>query len=152
SFLAGAGDDVLTGGAKNDAFNLTQGGNDTVHGGAGNDTFSFGAAFTAADTVDGGANSDTLSLNGDYSAGLTLRAATITSIENIVMAAGHSYNLTTDDANVAAAATLTLNASAFGAGDALTFNGAAETDGSFNVLDGAGNDFVTGGAQSDTFT
>ena len=152
TFNASAGDDVLTGGANNDGFNLTAGGNDTAHGGAGNDTFSFGAAFTAADTVDGGANTDTISLNGDYSAGLTLGATTLTSIENIVMAApGHSYNLTTVDANVASGATLTINAAALGAADTLTFDGSAETNGHFDIIGGAGDDTVTGGAQSDSF-
>ena len=152
TFNGSAGNDVLTGGANNDGFNLTAGGNDTAHGGAGNDTFSFGADFTASDTVDGGANSDTISLNGDYSLGLTLGAATLTSIENIVMAAaGHSYNLTTVDANVASGATLTINAAALGAADTLTFNGAAENDGHFDIIGGAGDDTVTGGAQSDSF-
>ncbi|GEM_PF-657232 len=147
-----AGNDVLTGSANNDGFNLTAGGDDTTHGGAGNDTFSFGGAFTAADTIDGGANTDTISLNGDYSAGLTLGATTITSIENIVIsAAGHSYNLTTVDQNVASGATLTINASALGASDTLTFSGAAENDGHFNIIGGAGSDTLTGGAQSDTF-
>jgi Ca2+-binding RTX toxin-like protein len=152
--IGGAGDDVLTGGAGNDGFNLTQGGNDTAHGGAGNDTFSFGAAFTAADTVDGGANSDTISLNGDYSAGLTLGATTITSIENIVVQGGHDYNLTTDDANVASGATLNVIATSLGTGDTLTFDGSAETDGKFaffidsaNVL---ANSHITGGAGNDS--
>jgi len=149
--IAGAGNDAATGGSGSDSFDFTKGGNDAGHGGAGNDTFSFGAAFTSADTIDGGANNDTISLDGDYAAGLVLGAATITGIENIVMAAGHSYGLTTDDANVAGAATLTLNASALGAGELFAFDGSAETDGFFNVLDGAGNDTVSGGAQSDTF-
>jgi Ca2+-binding RTX toxin-like protein len=149
--IGGAGDDVLTGGAGNDGFNLTQGGDDTAHGGVGNDTFSFGDAFTAADTVDGGANSDTVSLNGDYSAGLVLGATTITSIENIVVQDGHSYNITTVDQNVASGATLTLIATSLTGPNALTFDGSAETDGHFHFLAGAGDDDLVGGAQSDTF-
>src|SRR5665213_568720 len=39
-FAAGAGDDVLTGGAVGDVFRLEAGGNDTAHGGGGSDTFS----------------------------------------------------------------------------------------------------------------
>ncbi|HEY1630640.1 MAG TPA: hypothetical protein VGF56_04960 [Rhizomicrobium sp.] len=146
-----AGNDTLTGGGKNDSFNLTGGGNDTAHGGAGNDTFSFGGAFTTADTVDGGANSDTISLSGDYSAGLTFSATNMTSVETLVLNPGHSYNLTTNDANVAAAATLNVVASSLGAGDTLTFNGAAESDGHFAITGGAGNDTLTGGAQADSF-
>ena len=165
NMIGGADNDTLTGSANNDSFNLTQGGDDTTSGGAGNDTFSFGAAFTAADTVNGGANTDTISLNGDYSAGLVFGATTMTSVENIVVQAGHDYNLTTNDANVASAATLTITATSLGAGDSLTFDGSAETDGHFAITGGAGDDAVTlasrtvflsgtfnGGAGNDTLT
>src|SRR6185312_7167792 len=152
SITGATGDDVLTGGAQNDGFNLTQGGNDTAHGGAGNDTFSFGAAFTAADTVDGGANTDTISLSGDYSAGLTLGATTITSIENFALAAGHSYDITTVDANVASGAMLTITANTLGASNDLTFDGSAEHDGKFTINAGAGDDNLTGGTGNDVFT
>jgi Ca2+-binding RTX toxin-like protein len=151
AFIGSAGNDTLTGGGQNDSFNLTLGGNDTVSGGAGNDTFSFGSTFTAADTVDGGANSDTISLSGDYSAGLTFSATNMTSVETLALNPGHSYNLTTNDANVAAGATLNVNAGSLGAGDTLTFDGSAETDGHFSITGGAGNDTVTGGALADTF-
>ena len=67
-------------------------------------TSSTGASLTAADTVDGGSGADTLNLNGDYGAGLTLGATTLANVENIVLAWGHSYNLTTNDGNVAAGA------------------------------------------------
>jgi len=154
SITGGAGDDVLTGGAQNDGFNLTQGGNDTASGGAGNDTFSFGTAFTASDTIDGGANSDTLSLNGDYSAGVVFTATTMTDVENIVIQAGHDYNLTTVDATVASGATLNVTATALGTGDTLTFDGSAETDGKFRVFidsaDVLASSQITGGAGSDT--
>jgi hypothetical protein len=46
---------------------------------------------------------------------------------------------------------LRVDASALAAGDALTFNGAAETNGSFGFVAGAGSDTLTGGAQADTF-
>jgi len=154
SITGGAGDDVLTGGAQNDGFNLTQGGNDTASGGAGNDTFSFGAAFTASDTIDGGANSDTLSLNGDYSAGVVFTATTMMDVENIVVQAGHDYDLTTVDATVASGATLNVTATTLGTGDTLTFDGSAETDGKFRVFidsaDVLANSQITGGAGDDT--
>jgi Ca2+-binding RTX toxin-like protein len=150
-FTGGAGNDVLTGGAGNDGFNLQNGGNDTVQGGAGNDTFSMTAALTAADQIDGGAGTDAVVLNGDYSGGLIFAATTMVNVETISLAAGHSYNLTTNDANVAAAQTLKINGAALGASDVLTFNGAAETDGSFTIYDGAGNDVLTGGAGADSF-
>ncbi|HEX3675679.1 MAG TPA: calcium-binding protein [Rhizomicrobium sp.] len=160
----GAGNDTLTGGAQADTFNLLTGGNDKVHGGGGDDTIAMGATLTAADCLDGGAGNDTVTLNGDYSAGVVFGATTLTNVETLSLAAGHSYNLTTNDANVAAGATLTVDGSALGASDSLVFNGAAETDGKFAITGGAGDDFITlstgvfangavdGGAGADTLT
>jgi Ca2+-binding RTX toxin-like protein len=147
----GAGNDVLTGGAGNDTFNLATGGTDTATGGAGNDTFNMGAALIATDKINGGAGNDTVVLNGDYSAGLVLSASTITNVETLSLVAGHSYNLTTNNTNVAAGQTLTVDGSALGVSDTLTFNGAAENNGNFIINGGAGNDVLTGGAGSDTF-
>jgi Ca2+-binding RTX toxin-like protein len=147
----GFGDDNLTGTGGNDIFNLARGGNDTVHAGGGDDIFWMGVTLNAGDKLDGGDGIDQLNLNGDYSAGLVLGADTITNIEKIYLAHGHSYNLTTNDGNVADGAKLLVNAQSLGAGDSLTFNGAAETDGRFNIYAGAGDDTITGGALNDTF-
>jgi VCBS repeat-containing protein len=146
----GAGNDVLTGGALADQF-FSGSGNDTIHGGGGNDTIGMGANLTAADSIDGGTGSDTVVLNGDYAAGVIFGTSTITNVENLQLAAGFSYNLTTSDATVASGQTLTIKADTLGAGDALTFNGAAETNGSFVINSGAGNDVLTGGDGNDTF-
>jgi VCBS repeat-containing protein len=149
----GFGDDTAIGGALADTFNLGRGGQDTVHGGGGNDIILLGGALTAPDTIDGGTGSDSVTLNGDYSGGnaLTLGASTLTSIEQIRFTPGDNYDITTNDGNVAAGAGMAVNATALGAGDSLTFDGSAETDGSFAFKDGAGNDVLTGGAQRDVF-
>jgi Ca2+-binding RTX toxin-like protein len=57
--------------------------------------------------------------------------------------------LTTHNANVAAGATLTVIAQSLSANESLIFNGAAETDGRFNIKGGRGADTITGGAGSD---
>jgi hypothetical protein len=142
-FIGSTGDDVLTGGAKSDVFHLENGGFDTAHGGGGYDIFYLGAALVAADTIDGGTGNDTLVLNGDYSGGLTLGAATMTNVETLTLGAGFSYSLTTDDANVAAGATLTVDASALNNHFSLTFDGSAETNGHFAVTGGGGDDTLT---------
>jgi hypothetical protein len=145
---------------------LRDGGNDTAYGLAGVDTFYFGAAFTAADAVDGGGGNDVLALQGNYGAGLTFGTGTtgnITSIESISLYSGnnaqfgdtsnslYSYNLTMLDGNVADGAVLKVNGAHLRSGENLTFNGSAETNGSFLVYGGLGIDIVTGGGKGDSF-
>jgi len=127
-------------------------GNNVLTGGAGNDTLNLGAYLTASDKTDGGAGTDMLNLDGSYSAGVTFNSTTVKNVEKIVLAASHSYKLTTNDATVTAGQTLTINGAALGANCVLTFNGAAETNGHFIIIGGNGGDVLTGGASSDTFT
>jgi Ca2+-binding RTX toxin-like protein len=98
-----------------------------------------------------GAGSTTLELSGDYSAGYTFGAHSFTNITQLNLDGGNSYKLTTNDANVAAGATLAVDATALGTGDSLYFNGSHETNGSFDIEAGAGLNTLYGGAQDDTF-
>jgi len=146
-----SGNDTLNGTSGNDVFDVSQGGNDTVNGLAGDDIVSFGATFNGNDVVNGGTGNDIIRIAGDYSAGITLGTNTLNSVEEIQLGAGFNYKLTTVDANVAAGAQLKIDASNLVAGNTLTFNGAAETNGTFDIIGGAGNDVLTGGAGNDTF-
>jgi ELWxxDGT repeat protein len=150
-FAAGAGDDVIHGGAGNDEFKLATGGNDSAFGNGGNDIFVMGGALNAADHIDGGAGADEVTLKGDYTGGnaVVFSATTMVNVEELRMASGHSYNLTTNDATVASGQLLMVNGLSLGAGDSLTFNGSAETNGTFHIGGGAGNDVLTGGAGND---
>ncbi len=114
--------------------------------------FNMGGSFVAGDQLIGGAGNDALELSGDYSAGVTFAANTIASVETITLDAGGNYNLIADDGNVAAGATLTVYASALTLGDSVSFDGSAETDGSFAFVGGTapGSVFI-GGAQADSF-
>jgi hypothetical protein len=165
-FRGNSGNNVITGGPSNDVFRLQDGGDDTVYGLGGRDVFYFGAAFTAADTVDGGEQADILGLQGDYSAGVTFGTGTtsnIISIESISLFSGstaaygdtsgasYSYVLNMLDGNVAAGTRTRVNGFALLAGENMTLNGAAESDGSFEVFAGRGIDDLTGGAKGDVF-
>jgi hypothetical protein len=158
-----SGNDIITGTPNGDFFMLQQGGNDMAIGLGGIDAFYFGAALTAQDQVNGGAGKDVLAIQGDYSAGLTLGAGNLVGVETLSVlthlddrfgggsASSYSYNLTTVEANVAAGQQLIVNASTLQAGENFTFNGSAETDGSFFIYGGKGIDTLTGGAGADVF-
>jgi Ca2+-binding RTX toxin-like protein len=147
-FTGTSGNDTFPGTSSNDTFDLFQGGDDIADGGAGFDTFNLGAELSAGDQLQGGADTDTLNLNGDYN--LVFQATTIAGIEFIVCAAGHTYNLTTADANVAAGTLLQINASALGATHRLIFDGSADADSRFAVTGGAGDDKITTGSSNDS--
>jgi Ca2+-binding RTX toxin-like protein len=153
SIIAGtSGDDILTGTDDADTFQVWDKGNETLSGLDGDDLFIFRHSLTAADAVDGGVGNDRIWISGaEYSDGLTFGAVTLTSVEMIQTAAGHDYSLTTVDANVAAGDVLTINGINLDTGNALTFDGSAETDGSFKLIGGAGDDQLTGGANADIF-
>ncbi len=152
TLTSGAGDDTLSGGAGDDTLVAPKGGNDIVNGGDGDDTIRMGAFLTATDRIGGGYGADQAWLTGDYSAGLTFSATTMVNVETLVLGAGYSYTLTTNNATVAAGQTLTIDGSALGAGSVLTFDGSAETDGKFVMLGGAGNDSLTSGTRDDTLS
>jgi Ca2+-binding RTX toxin-like protein len=154
-------DNVLNGGTANDFIRAQDGGNDTVSLGAGDDAVYFGAAYTSADVVDGGSGKDQLALQGDYSGGVTL--GVMTGVETLAVmthsdtrfgggsASPYSYNMIAPDAAVAAGTQLLVNASVLQAGENLTFDGSAETNGSFFIYGGKGVDTLTGGSGADVF-
>jgi serralysin len=154
---------LVSGGAGGDTIRVHDGGVDTVNGGGGNDIVYFRNMFTAADRVDGGAGADTVALQGFNYFNFNFAAATLADVETLLLLARadtrfgvtmlvspHNYGLTTLDANVAAGAMLTIDATTLATDERLTFNGAAESDGRFWIRGGRGTDALTGGAGSDT--
>jgi Ca2+-binding RTX toxin-like protein len=142
---AGAGDDVLTGGERNDRFNLLKGGADTVHGGDGSDTIAFGATAGAGDSVDGGAGNDTILISGAYDGPIAFDADALTSVERISFGAGHSYDFVVDTTQDS----LHVDGRKLGAGDTLTADASSETGGQFILVGGRGDDTLIGGGGDD---
>jgi len=161
-FIGGAGDDVLTGGAQADTFDLTKGGTDRVFGGGGDDEFTFADKLEKADKIDGGAGDDVVALSGDYSVPIKFNADTMVNVEHLNLLGAYNYSISLRDANIGAGQTLTVNAAGTGPGGThLTFEDASETDGNLAVIGGAGddsiitghgNDVITGGGGIDTLT
>jgi VCBS repeat-containing protein len=166
------GDDVMNGGAGDDIL-LGRGGDDRLISGAGadqlvgddgRDVAYFGAHFGPGDSFNGGGDRDIVILQGDYSArtvlaGITnlggLGSISLFPTANSLYAPAdgtpNSYNLVSVDSNVAAGEVVRINGSALAADENLTFDGSAETDGSFLFHGGLGADILTGGAQGDNF-
>jgi serralysin len=162
-----AADNVLDGGAGNDTFYLQDGGEDVALGGDGNDGFYLGAALTAGDRIDGGAGTDQVALQGSYgtfgpaAAPHVLSATNLANIEILNLLSGadtrfgdaagnlYRYNLRFDDANVAAGQQLRVNWAQLRAGEDVIFDASAESDGSFFILAGSGQDVIRLGAGND---
>jgi Ca2+-binding RTX toxin-like protein len=155
-----AGNDDVEGWNGTDLLSFQQGGDDRVRGHEGNDGFYFGAALTGLDIVDGGTGTDTLAIQGNYA---SLVLGGVSNVEVLFVAPGsdtrfgdtagnfYDYAISGADSNVAAGATLTVQASELRAGEDLSFNGAAESDGRFRMFAGRGVDSLVGGANSDGF-
>jgi Ca2+-binding RTX toxin-like protein len=147
-------DNLIRMGSGGDLIVVDGGGNDTVQSGGGKDFIYFGAAFTAEDCVDGGAGFDTVGLLGNYT--LAFAAGSLAAVEKLAVyssgsggAAPAGYDLVMADGNVAAGAKLMVVAQSLAAAETLTFNGSAESDGSFNIRGGKGSDSIVGGAGAD---
>ena len=125
----------------------------TLATGTNSDAIYAGGALVAADRIDGGSGVDQLALQGNYTGAnaLVLQAGTIANVELIALLDNGSYDITTADQTVAAGQQFTVFGTNLSAGNDLTFNGSAETDGTFLMFGGAGTDNLTGGAGSDAF-
>lgn len=149
-FMDGGCNDTLIGGAQDDVFLLKKaGGSDTAVGMSGDDRFYMGATLDATDHIDGARDFDTVYLDGDYSGGngLVCTLGTIARIDLMVLAAGHSYDITTIDASVTSR--MTVDASALDSSESLHFDASLERKAELTVFGGGGADTVTTGRGDD---
>ena len=140
-------------------------GADNITGGQRDDGFYFGTGrFGAGDVVNGGGGSDQMGLQGNFfgANALTFGAAQLSSVEFIVLMSANdarfggatagqffSYQLTMNNGNVAAGQSMVISATTLRAGELLHFSGQAETDGTFRIFSGAGDDAIIGGQGAD---
>jgi Ca2+-binding RTX toxin-like protein len=145
----------------NDILHLGDGGADSASSGPGNDVIYFGAAFGPGDTANGGDGRDALVLQGNVT--LVLGNYQLYELEAISLQSGASakfgdtadnrydFDVTTADGNVVAGQQMIVNGQSLLAGEDLTFDGSAETDGRFLIYAGHGTDNLKGGAGVDVF-
>ena len=96
----------------------------------------------------GGGAGDALVLAGPLTTPSGLPAGLV-GLETVVVRPGASYWLSATDDHVAPGATLEVNAMGLGAGDAIAFDGSAESNGRYLFLGSEGGDAFVGGAGQD---
>jgi Ca2+-binding RTX toxin-like protein len=96
----------------------------------------------------GAGPNDMLVLTGDFSAGFQFPGAPH-GIDQVTVTGDHDYTLGSSDADVAAGATLTIDAMPLGAGHHIAFDGSAESDGRFAFYGSEGSDSFAGGGGDD---
>ena len=107
-----------------------------------------GSNLTSSDSIDGGAGNDTLIYKD---VGGTTELNGVVNVEKIVFTnTSTSATVVTNNNLVASGQTLIVDASSINSANAFTWNGAAETNGRFNITGGAGDDSIIGGAGNDT--
>lgn len=133
--------------------NLGAGSNITqIVGGKSDDTFTLTAAVDQINGVNLNGNNGTDTLTVKVGNAFTTAINGVTNVETIIFKqAATNTTITTLDTLVASGATLTVDASSFTT-KTLTFDGVAETNGSFKITGGAAADVLTGGAGADTLT
>ncbi|MGL1864047.1 MAG: hypothetical protein OCC46_16110 [Pseudodesulfovibrio sp.] len=138
SILGGDGPEII----------MPNAGNDTVDGAGGNDRVDMETYLTFRDDLDGGSGDDTLSYT--FTSGSTKDLNNTTGFEHIELG-DVTTKIKTVDNLVDAGATLEVDGSLLTGSHKLTFDGRAETDGSFDVVSGTGKDVLRGGQQGDRF-
>ena len=156
-------DFTLDASAELDGAVLTFGGFGThdLTGSQADDGFFFGVGrFGLDDKIDGQGEIgiDSVGIQGDYSAGYTFGVDQLIDIELLALfnstfsgasSSPFSYDLTMVDANVAAGKFLIVNANQLASDEILTFDGSAETDGTFRFFSGAGADSISASQNGD---
>jgi Ca2+-binding RTX toxin-like protein len=156
------GSDLIDAGDGVDFIWANLGGNDTVIAGGGNDRAYFGASWTYSDSFDGGAGTaDVLILQGNYNLNGVAGIGNIAGAETVRLLGGsdttfgdtagntYTYNVATADDDVAAGQRLVVTALNLGVSEIMNFDGSLETNGTFQVFGGAGNDSIVGGQGDD---
>jgi Ca2+-binding RTX toxin-like protein len=161
-----AGEDfTFDGSAETNASFVVYGGRgkDTLTGGLGNDIFFFAEdRFTSGDVVNGGSGYDGMFLRGSYTIDFNAPGYTglFTSIENLTLTSAtderyarggteFDYDLIWANVLLDAGRSITISGVLLQANEAMAFDGAAETDGSFRIFAGAGDDLLSGGSGAD---
>lgn len=109
---------------------------------------------TGIDVITGGTGtSDELSITGGAATLTAAKLATVTAMEKFTIAGTTTadFSITTNDANIASGKSLLIDGSLLTTG-ALTVDGGNETNGTFSLVGGTGNDSLLAGSGNDTIS
>jgi methionine-rich copper-binding protein CopC len=161
-----AGEDLTFNGSASGIDVLIYGGSgtDLLTGGSGSEGFYFGQGrFNASDVVNGGGGTmDQFGLQGNFTGAnaITFGSGQLVGLEFIVLMSASdnrfgsvggtaAYDLTMHQNNVLSGQRMVISANTLTAGENLTFRGGAETDGSFRIFSGRGDDNLQGSQTGD---
>ena len=113
------------------------------------------------DKFEGGAGNDRVILRGLLTRGVTFEADMLYGVETVELISAHDtryvrqgdyygYGISMQAGNVAPGETLTIDGSTLRYGENIYFYGQTEQFGKFNVIGGAGTDYIFGGQSDDT--
>ncbi|HTQ13823.1 MAG TPA: calcium-binding protein [Rhizomicrobium sp.] len=114
-----------------------------ISGGSGDDQFTV-SSFVVSDSIDGGGGSDSLQLAGATGT-YHVNSSVLSNIESLGMHAGMNFVLS---GNIISGGSMTVRE--IGSPGGLSFDGSAETTGSFTLIGGTGGNILKGGANADT--
>jgi len=145
TLISGGGADTISGGGGNDTISVgtAAAASTSFNGGAGDDTFVMGTTMLTAATIDGGTGIDTITFTD--ATNTTSDIANVTNVEVITLGAAVTA-IVGVDANIAAGATLTIDATA---ATSLSYS-TTETNGNLSIVGSAGADTISGGDGNDT--
>ncbi|PWR18622.1 calcium-binding protein [Zavarzinia aquatilis] len=154
AFFEGWQDSVFIGGSHGNVVHSYHGGHDVFIGGAGDDSFVIHSGYDALDVMQGGAGNDTLTLGGGSLLSANLTGARIGGFETIVLDTyyGNSFHIMFSDAYAKAGDVIHVTTDdRFGPASTMHIdvNAGHETDATFVITDGRGDDTLIGGGGDD---
>lgn len=159
-FHEGWSDSEFIGGAFGNTVHSYYGGHDVFRGGAGDDSFYIHSGYDASDVIEGGAGNDLLELHGPFATGLisvNFTGTRLSGIETVVLSCDYhnSFHVVFSDAYADAGQVIhvgSLTRFSDAPETSVYISASRESDASYVMSDGSGDDTLIGGGGDDEFS